>query len=53
VALGVLVLDERLTPGMLVGFPLILAGSILGARRARVVTARRGEAVSPVPAASG
>jgi drug/metabolite transporter (DMT)-like permease len=34
VALGVLVLDEQLTPGMLVGFPLILAGSILGARKA-------------------
>ncbi len=52
VALGVLVLDEQLTLGMLVGFPLILAGSILGARRAGL-TARPGEAVRPVPAASG
>ena len=35
IALGVLILDEKLTPGMLVGFPLILAGSILGARKAK------------------
>jgi len=34
VALGVLVLDEHVTAGMIVGFPLILAGSILGARKA-------------------
>jgi drug/metabolite transporter (DMT)-like permease len=32
VLLGVLVLGERFTTGMAVGFPLILAGSILGAR---------------------
>jgi drug/metabolite transporter (DMT)-like permease len=32
VLLGVLVLNENLTTGMLVGFPLILFGSILGAR---------------------
>ena len=39
VALGVLVLGEPLTAGMLVGFPLILVGSILAARRASGVSA--------------
>lgn len=34
VVLGVLVLGERLTVGILVGFPLILLGSILAARKA-------------------
>jgi drug/metabolite transporter (DMT)-like permease len=34
ILLGVLILDEKLTAGMIVGFPLILAGSILGARKA-------------------
>jgi drug/metabolite transporter (DMT)-like permease len=33
VALGVVVLNERVTSGMLVGFPLILVGSVLGARK--------------------
>ena len=33
-ALGVVVLDEHVSSGMIVGFPLILAGSILGARKA-------------------
>ena len=33
VALGVMVLNEKITAGMLVGFPLILAGSVLGARK--------------------
>lgn len=33
VLLGVLVLDERFTLGIAVGFPLILAGSVLAARR--------------------
>jgi drug/metabolite transporter (DMT)-like permease len=37
VLLGVLTLGEKFTTGMAVGFPLILAGSILGARR-RAVT---------------
>ncbi|MGX7679892.1 DMT family transporter [Jatrophihabitans sp. DSM 45814] len=32
--LGVIVLNEDVTSGMLVGFPLILVGSILGARKA-------------------
>jgi drug/metabolite transporter (DMT)-like permease len=40
VALGVLVLSEHLTAGMLVGFPLILAGSVLGARKRRPVRAQ-------------
>jgi drug/metabolite transporter (DMT)-like permease len=39
VALGVVVLGEPLTAGMLVGFPLILAGSILAARRSPVASA--------------
>jgi drug/metabolite transporter (DMT)-like permease len=51
VALGVLVLGEDATPGMLAGFPLILAGSILAARRSRVAAANRSEAISSVPAA--
>jgi drug/metabolite transporter (DMT)-like permease len=33
VALGVIVLNERVTSGMLAGFPLILIGSVLGARK--------------------
>jgi drug/metabolite transporter (DMT)-like permease len=33
VLLGVIALDEEFTVGMAVGFPLILAGSILAARR--------------------
>jgi drug/metabolite transporter (DMT)-like permease len=41
-ALGVLVLDERLTGGMLAGFALVLAGSVLATR------ARR-PALEPVP----
>jgi drug/metabolite transporter (DMT)-like permease len=32
IALGVLVLSEPLTAGMLVGFPLVLAGSWLATR---------------------
>ena len=37
VLLGVLTLGEKFTAGMAVGFPLILAGSILGARQRRPV----------------
>jgi len=33
VLLGVVVLGESVTTGMIVGFPLILAGSFLAARR--------------------
>lgn len=33
VLLGVLVLGENITTGMLIGFPLILAGSVLAARK--------------------
>ncbi|HEX2904394.1 MAG TPA: DMT family transporter [Jatrophihabitans sp.] len=33
VLLGVLVLGERITTGMLIGFPLILIGSVLAARK--------------------
>lgn len=40
VLLGVVALGERFTAGMALGFPLILAGSILGARR---------RAAEPVP----
>ena len=35
IVLGALVLDEPLTAGMLIGFPLVIAGSILGTMRAR------------------
>ena len=38
-ALGVGLLDERVTAGMLVGFPLVLLGSWLATRRSRGVTA--------------
>lgn len=38
ILLGVLLLDERFTLGMAVGFPLVLAGSVLATRRARVTT---------------
>ena len=34
VILGVLILGEPLTPGILIGFPLVLAGSFLATRRA-------------------
>jgi len=37
IALGALVLDEPLTMGMLIGFPLVIAGSFLGTMRARPV----------------
>lgn len=36
IALGVALLGEPLTAGMLVGFPLVLLGSVVGARRRRV-----------------
>jgi drug/metabolite transporter (DMT)-like permease len=35
IMLGALVLDEPLTVGMLIGFPLVIAGSFLGTMRAR------------------
>jgi drug/metabolite transporter (DMT)-like permease len=35
IVLGALVLNEPLTVGMLIGFPLVIAGSILGTMRAR------------------
>lgn len=35
IVLGALVLDEKLTPGMAVGFPLVILGSFLGTLRAR------------------
>jgi drug/metabolite transporter (DMT)-like permease len=45
VALGLLLLDERFTVGMGIGFPLILIGSVLAARTGRAV--RPGRADSP------
>jgi len=35
IALGALVLNEPLTIGMAIGFPLVIAGSILGTMRVR------------------
>lgn len=35
IVLGVLVLSEQITPGMLVGFPLVILGSILATRPGR------------------
>lgn len=40
--LGVMVLDEPLTTGMLIGFPLVILGSILGTSRARPAPLPRG-----------
>lgn len=37
ILLGVLVLDERLTVGVLIGFPLVILGSILATARNRVM----------------
>jgi drug/metabolite transporter (DMT)-like permease len=51
VVLGALVLGEKVTTGMLVGFPLILAGSIIAARKPQVLAGSQQEAVNPVPAA--
>jgi len=45
VLLGVLLLDEHFTVGMAVGFPLILLGSVLAARKR---TARQSAAAAPV-----
>jgi drug/metabolite transporter (DMT)-like permease len=45
VLLGVVLLDEKFTVGMAVGFPLILAGSVLAARR------RTHRTTEPLPAA--
>ena len=39
VLLGVVLLDERFTAGIAVGFPLILLGSVLAARRAAAIDA--------------
>jgi len=40
-ALGVLVLHEQLTAGMLIGFPLVLLGSVLATRAPSRSTLRR------------
>jgi drug/metabolite transporter (DMT)-like permease len=50
VLLGVLVLDERLTVGMLIGFPLILLGSVLAARTGKPTRGLPAEPVAPVTA---
>jgi drug/metabolite transporter (DMT)-like permease len=50
VALGVLVLGEDVTLGMLAGFPLILAGSILATRRVQAVAGTRNKEITPVAA---
>lgn len=47
--LGVLVLGEPFTAGMAVGFPLILAGSVLAARRAAVPRAASDAAAATEP----
>jgi drug/metabolite transporter (DMT)-like permease len=51
ILLGVLILDEKVTAGMIVGFPLILAGSILGARKAAAVVTTEVECTETVTAA--
>ena len=51
VVFGVLLLDEEVTLGMAIGFPLILVGSVLAARRRGAVDAAvpEGAACEPVP----
>lgn len=53
VALGVLVLGEHITVGMAVGFPLILLGCVLGARRSRAAPPDRDAVRASRPAAAG
>lgn len=48
--LGVLILGEHLTTGMLVGFPLILVGSVLAARKAGPAPELPAEPVAAVAA---
>ena len=50
VLLGVLVLGERLTVGMVVGFPLILLGSVLAARTGTPTRGLPAEPAAPVTA---
>ncbi len=38
IVLGALVLSEPLTLGMAIGFPLVIAGSVLGTWRSRKLT---------------
>jgi drug/metabolite transporter (DMT)-like permease len=49
IVLGVLVLNEPLTPGMAIGFPLIILGSVLGTSAARPKTSAP-VAAAPDPA---
>jgi drug/metabolite transporter (DMT)-like permease len=51
ILLGVLVLNEKVTAGMIVGFPLILAGSILGARKAAAAVTTEVDCTETVTAA--
>ena len=46
IVLGALVLDEPLTRGMLIGFPLVILGSFLGTMRAKPAAARTAEAAT-------
>jgi drug/metabolite transporter (DMT)-like permease len=39
ILLGAIVLHEPLTTGMMIGFPLVIAGSFLGTTRGRVAAA--------------
>jgi drug/metabolite transporter (DMT)-like permease len=48
--LGVIVLGEPITAGMLIGFPLILGGSILGARKTKPGHDPFSETVEDIPA---
>jgi drug/metabolite transporter (DMT)-like permease len=50
IALGVTVLGEHLTAGMIIGFPLVLIGSVLATTHPRTSTVTPSEAVGEVPA---
>jgi drug/metabolite transporter (DMT)-like permease len=50
IALGVTVLGEHLTAGMIIGFPLVLIGSVLATTHPRTSTVTPSEAVGEAPA---
>lgn len=51
IVLGVVVLAEPVTVGMVVGFPLVLAGCVLATRRTRARPALRGQSPAEQPVA--
>ncbi|WP_157114553.1 DMT family transporter, partial [Nocardia niwae] len=52
ILLGVTALDEPLTAGMAIGFPLVIIGSVLGTAGSRDKAAREGSAMPAAPEAA-